>query len=736
MSPRSKFKVQGSRFKVLLLCGLCAFVAFSARAAQQVTAYLWVTNFANHSNSVTFNSTDIRYAVTNVTNSAVQWPVTNTAAWTATNLLTHLANFPPLGLASYAALKTTTNAAVLQIRAPTSSNLVVVPTGDGGSNWAWVRYETNTVATSTNVVVPRAAITNATAQSNIVSGLVDWLNQPGRSGEKISISAPIFANYADTTSAETLSNKTLVFGVLDGASGQLRNIGLSNVIATNFSAPGPGALSQQIGSNSLASGTRSLAVGVGAQATNVDTVAVGTQASVRATNGIALGSGAYVDVGGDQGISIGVEAGVNARNTVAIGGGTTATHQNAIVIGSGTTSRASNEVALGSSTVGVFVPGNLDVAGTGTVARLTATNFTASAATIATGTISGTLSGTFRGTNSAATNSIVVNSTNVSPTFTAISTNLGAFRHHGLSVTTLAAGNNVIDRTTNNTVYFESTAGAAALCNISTNFGDGDWFEARNDTGFDFTIVHESGFSANAAGRIRFGTGISNATIVIPSGDWMKFIFKSSLNRWTLAYPSVAVVTNAIAPNYGVGTNTTLIRPTISDPIITGTTNFATSGDVTVGNELTVASSATFQSDAHFQSTVVFDDFVYLNSGYITASSRFSGANTTNLVNFSGPATRLTMTNGMTTNTTLLASNIVEGRALELYFIGANGGVIASNYTVTLRTNNLTTATHITWLTTTNGSYDFAVSSNKYGVLKLMPAWFGTNIVAEWREGP
>src|SRR5688572_24546897 len=71
-------------------------VCASAPAAQQITAYLTITNTAQHSNSLTFNSTDLRYAVTNVTNNATQWPVTNTAASTATNLLVHLAGFPPL----------------------------------------------------------------------------------------------------------------------------------------------------------------------------------------------------------------------------------------------------------------------------------------------------------------------------------------------------------------------------------------------------------------------------------------------------------------------------------------------------------------------------------------------------------------------------------------------------------------------------------------------------------------
>lgn len=190
----------------LLVFSLLSF-AHRAETAQQITAYLWVTNTAQHSNSLTFNSADLRYAVTNVTNNATQWPVTNTAASTATNLLVHLAGFPPLGLTSYGVQRTETNNAVLMIIAPSSSNLTVVPTGKGGSNWAWVRYETNAFATSTNLPIPRITYTNKIAQSNLVSGLVDWLNQPPRSGETINSTAPIFGNFLSASNVQSGANK-------------------------------------------------------------------------------------------------------------------------------------------------------------------------------------------------------------------------------------------------------------------------------------------------------------------------------------------------------------------------------------------------------------------------------------------------------------------------------------------------------------------------------------------------
>jgi hypothetical protein len=193
--------------RLLVLFLNFTFLIFNCEAAQQVTAFLWVTNKADHSNSITFNSIDLRFAVTNVTNNATQWSVTNAAASTATNLLLHLASFPPFGLASYGVQRTDTNNAVLMIMAPSSSNLTVVPTGKGGSNWAWVRYETNAFATSTNLPIPRITYTNKIAQSNLVSGLVDWLNQPPRSGETISSTAPIFGNFLSASNVQNGANK-------------------------------------------------------------------------------------------------------------------------------------------------------------------------------------------------------------------------------------------------------------------------------------------------------------------------------------------------------------------------------------------------------------------------------------------------------------------------------------------------------------------------------------------------
>lgn len=117
----------------------------------------------------------------------------------------------------------------------------------------------------------------------------------------------------------------------------------------------------------------------------------------------------------------------------------------------------------------------------------------------------------------------------------------------------------------------------------------------------------------------------------------------------------------------------------------------------------------------------------------VSTTADFSGANTTNVFDFTSAQFRR-MTNALTTNTTIIVSNLVAGARLEIFLIGANGGTIASNYTFKVRTNNLPSAIAIHWVTSTNGRYDVAVSSNKFGRITLT-APFTTNIFARYEEG-
>ncbi len=122
----------------------------------------------------------------------------------------------------------------------------------------------------------------------------------------------------------------------------------------------------------------------------------------------------------------------------------------------------------------------------------------------------------------------------------------------------------------------------------------------------------------------------------------------------------------------------------------------------------------------------------------VKTTADFSGANTVNVVAFNAQQIQR-MTNAMTTNTTFIVSNILAGSSVEIYLTGANGGVIASNYTFKLLTNGITTATRITWQTNrvalTNGTYDHAVQSNAFARI-LLSAPFTTNVWARYEEVP
>lgn len=124
---------------------------------------------------------------------------------------------------------------------------------------------------------------------------------------------------------------------------------------------------------------------------------------------------------------------------------------------------------------------------------------------------------------------------------------------------------------------------------------------------------------------------------------------------------------------------------------------------------------------------------IFLTQTNRTTDITFTGSGlNTNVLNWQS-ALVYRMTAPLTTNGTLIISNPIPGQGLEIFLSGAAGSVIASNYTITVRTNGSPTATRLTWLSATNGSFDIAVRSNKFGVLKLKP-FFETNIVAEYKE--
>lgn len=174
----------------------------------------------------------------------------------------------------------------------------------------------------------------------------------------------------------------------------------------------------------------------------------------------------------------------------------------------------------------------------------------------------------------------------------------------------------------------------------------------------------------------------------------------------------------------GTGTNM-LIQTNGTDLGIAGTVNWTAgvtgflSGVVA---NLGVSASG-IGGGTNFDSIIITNQVLYQKQNFKSAGS---GANT-NQVDFT-LATHKGFTNALTTNIVCQLTNITVGASCLLSIYGADGAVIASNYTV-----KVTGATNIFWLTSTNGNVDFIVTSNKVGLMSLFVDR-STNVFAAWRE--
>ena len=529
--------------KLCFLCSLLFSLPLAAATLQQQIAVVWVTNTAGNSSNITFNGTDTRTAWNTVTNANTQWQTTNSAAATATNLLAHLSAYPPLGLASYTVQWSGTNTAAFWIVAPTGSNI----TASVIATWARITYVTNTYASSTNVVVPVASMP-ANSRSNITSGLIEWLNQnPAAAGHFISNNAAAFARFlSDKTNAQSFTNKVFRDAVLHGAAlnqATLTNSALGGTVFMSTDAAGISGnfLWDSVWNLSVDPDTYQLVfadVGTGEAAFRLGTSQNIFIAPTVFSNAVSVYSDLFLAGGLTLEDTI---LGPNANFT-------TNTAFLSFITGTAIVARAS---------IGTSVIGTLGVTGAVSSLSVTAT----SSITSATGTITGPL--TVGSLKALGTNSL-----------NGLTTNSGAILHRSFAISTLAAGNNIITRPTNNLVFFSATAGAATLCAITNGFGDGDWFDAVNDTGYALTVASESGFTAIPANRIRCVNGASNVT-VFPGGN-LRLSYSASAARWLLLYPEVfnAVATNAIASVNGTGSNIFLIAPVFAASATdTNTTN-------------------------------------------------------------------------------------------------------------------------------------------------------------------
>ncbi len=116
-----------------------------------------------------------------------------------------------------------------------------------------------------------------------------------------------------------------------------------------------------------------------------------------------------------------------------------------------------------------------------------------------------------------------------------VTTNAGS-SIDGTTNITLTSGNNLLIRPHCNIVIFGPTAGAANLNNITNGHGNGDWLLCKNETGYNLTLVPESGFLTVPSTMLAMVGGTNGTTIIYPEG-WFMLRWLSSNSRWNVAFP-------------------------------------------------------------------------------------------------------------------------------------------------------------------------------------------------------
>lgn len=160
-----------------------------------------------------------------------------------------------------------------------------------------------------------------------------------------------------------LTNNTITNAAwLDARAGVLRNFFGSNWVihsltVTNFSSPGTGITSFQVGDSANAAGLEAQSIGTFSEALGADSLAVGQAASAQTDFDIAIGNGAVA--AGDGAISIGSGATATGQYGVSIGIASTASGDMSTALGQSATATAAHQIAIGTSTEYVSIPGEI-----------------------------------------------------------------------------------------------------------------------------------------------------------------------------------------------------------------------------------------------------------------------------------------------------------------------------------------------------------------------------------------
>jgi hypothetical protein len=524
-----------------MLCGC------GAGAAETKQAVLVVTNTAAVSNTLALAGITFTFTNTPLNSSFIA--TTNSANATATNVnaalgvrLEDLTNVNAVTL---------TNANTILIEGQYNTPLTVTLAG----NWGYVFYTTNQSSDGKAVTWPFPDSVDAsqtTNQANEVVKMVGFSNVT----ERVATTAPALGNFVSATGAQSVSNKTLVSPIITGGTN-------SGTVITNATIQGGALMGTQLwtvlivingdgDTFTFLNGNTSNRVMRFQDGTNVFggmiTNTVPREVYLSRTSSVATAI-RFLDLARFLNP---VNRDDPDQGAVIFGQGTSDEEQwnwrGIDSAGTNFVKDTNTVVAYRNFSPAVFsydleLPhGNI----------VLADGITLNFPTIGGGTISGaTLSG----------RTVVT----------------GAVAHLPVTVSSLAAGNNVLTRGTpgsdeaNMVVFGAGPSSTATICAIAAASRAGDWFIGINGTGYDLILTNESGFTAVETNRLRLPDSMTGMRI--PPDGQFRALFDVTVGtggRWRV---DGGASTNfaAISVNGGGGTNNTFTNATLQNPTITST---------------------------------------------------------------------------------------------------------------------------------------------------------------------
>lgn len=568
-----------------LICFLILLAALGVRAASYVTASVTITNLPVNTNTMSVNGVSRNWATT-VTNAATQWAVTNSIGWSLTNLVQQISVNQYVGIMaiSYG------SASNFTLQAMASTNLSIT---FGGSGWARVTYSTNTTASTFNLVVPSTGQTNQATVTNIWSLA---LTELAKATNPLPANSPGFVQFLSTNiNPSVFPNVRLTNVAITGG-------GLTNAAITN--APSISGSNIALVSGTLTNVTERMSTNInpvitaarGISGTNTGIIG-GSMTNVTATNFTLLGGQSYGVTNMDQ---IWLDDDLSGNLVVATL--RALYHTNVLALDnwgwpiilkddltgaySFTNAMASSEHVLTVGYATQLFPALNPITGNYPFDD-TLTNFW----TIPNRWTSANIwfFGGFTSTN--ATNFGSVSS---GTTLKGLSTNSGSWTETSTTISSLANGNNRI--TVADTDRFVKLSGPSADHNWNslTNGWTDRVIELKNDSGYNATLVHESGFDSSPVNRFACISGL-DTTIATNTTVILKYLS----SRWTVIGGSALNNTNVYATpsrtNEIVMTNGVILGALTNGGTIawdTGVTGYvATAGIVHLG--VTSASVAT-----------------------------------------------------------------------------------------------------------------------------------------------